>query len=105
MSRGYKPEHIISKTQEIVPMLTCDSIYALNWHDQTVEWRKPPFLFGDLEKISGETPTDICSLARSHTQLAIRTLVGITAQRASVGPGGGSDGPARSRLGQAEAKT
>ena len=28
-----------------------------------------------------KTPTDIRSLARSHTQLAIRTLVGIAAQR------------------------
>ncbi len=27
-----------------------------------------------------KTPTDIRSLARSHTQLAIRTLVGIAAQ-------------------------
>ena len=29
----------------------------------------------------GKTPTDIRSLARSHTQLAIRNLVGIAAQR------------------------
>ena len=28
-----------------------------------------------------KTPTDIRSLAHSHTQLAIRTLVGIAAQR------------------------
>ena len=30
-----------------------------------------------------KTPTDIRSLARSHTQLAIRTLVGIAAQRSA----------------------
>ena len=87
--------------------LTCDTEYAIKRYVETVGWRELPFFIGEVEKLSGQDADGYSEFGASTHRAGCEDAGRhrLAADRASFGPGGGGNGTARSRLGQAEARS